>query len=306
MAQNCEADVGKAMMQFWKSRTSSGRWRMGFALFSNLLFSGVLAAQQQSVASSLEQSRPTDSQLQAEFQTAPSANHSSTLDDEGWHLEFSPYLWLAGTHGTVGAFDRNASVRASPRDLLSHFDFGIMGSAEARYNRFLLTGDLLWIRLSDSTALPFPNLSATSADVRVGQFLWTSKVGYRLVDQERLKADANVGVRYWHLGQKLSFSPSRLGLSFNPSQNWADIVLGGRVELPVGPRTSIFLLGDVGGWNATANLDYQFAALLGYKIRPKWTLAAGYRYLFVDYRNGGGVYNMITSGALLGANYRFK
>jgi len=296
------------VVQFWKS-PSSGAWRIGLTLFSALLFGGALVAQQQQplAASYLEQSGPIDAQMQAEFQTPPPANQPSTAaDNGGWHFEFSPYFWLAGTHGTVGALNRNASVRASPADLLSHFDLGIMGSAGARYNRFLLTGDLLWIRLSDSSALPFPNLNATSADVRVGQLFWTSKVGYRLVDHERLQVDANVGMRFWHLGQKLSFSPSRLGLSFNPSQNWADIVLGGRIELPAGPRTSVFLLGDVGGWNATANLDYQFAALLGYKIRPKWTLVAGYRYLFVDYRNAGGIYNMVTSGAVLGASYRFK
>jgi hypothetical protein len=74
----------------------------------------------------------------------------------------------------------------------------------------------------------------------------------------------------------------------------------------MGPKMSITALGDVGGWNATSKLDYQFAGLLGYKIRPKWTLLAGYRYLFVDYRSGGGLYNMVTSGAVLGVTYRFK
>lgn len=69
----------------------------------------------------------------------------------------------------------------------------------------------------------------------------------------------------------------------------------------------IDLLGDVGGWNATAKLDYQFAALLGYKVSPKWTLRAGYRYLFVDYRPGNfSVINVVTSGAVLGATFNFK
>lgn len=40
---------------------------------------------------------------------------------------------------------------------------------------------------------------------------------------------------------------------------------------------------------------------------PKWTLAAGYRYLFFDYRPGSaGVFNVITSGALIGATYSIK
>jgi hypothetical protein len=234
--------------------------------------------------------------------TAPPAN-----EDSGWHFALSPYLWFAGAHGTVGALGHNLSIHASPGDLLSHLDIGLMGAAEARRKRFLLTGDLLWIRISDSKALPFPGLGAVSANATVGELVWTSKLAYRVIDHEKIKADANVGVRFWHLGQKLNFNPSILGISFNGSQNWADIVVGGRVQLPAGKKAIIKALGDVGGWNATANLDYQFAAVLGYKLCPKATLEAGYRYLFVDYRNGiAGVYNGVTSGALIGVTFNIK
>jgi hypothetical protein len=235
--------------------------------------------------------------------TAPSSPETNAA---GWHFELSPYLWFAGTHGTVGALGRTASVHASAWDLLQHFNFGLMGGAEARHNRFLLTGDMLWIRLSDNAALPFPGLAATSVDVRVGQFLWTSKVGYRLIDRERFKADANVGSRYWHLGQKLNLNPSTFGLNITASQSWADIVVGGRIVVPLGPKLSLTALGDVGGWNATAKLDYQIAGLVNFNLSPRWTLSAGYRYLFVDYRSGANLYNMVTDGAVLGVTYRFK
>jgi len=82
--------------------------------------------------------------------------------------------------------------------------------------------------------------------------------------------------------------------------------VGGRVQVPITPKLSVTVLGDVGGWNATSKLDYQFGGLLGYKFHPKWTVSAGYRYLFVDYRNGGSLYSVVTSGAVLGVTYRFK
>jgi hypothetical protein len=246
----------------------------------------------------------------AQTQTRSSASgrpSDSASSDSDWHVDLSPYLWFAGAHGSVGAAGRTVSMHASPGDLLSHFNFGLMGAAQARKKRFLLNGDLLWIRLSDSAALPFPGLGATSADVRVGQFVWTSKLGYRVIDREKIKADANGGVRYWHMGQKLSFSPSLLGIAFSGSQNWADIVVGGRVQLLAGKKTVIDLLGDVGGWDATAKLDYQFATILGIKLSPKWTLQAGYRYLFIDYRNEpSGILNIVTSGAVLGATWNLK
>lgn len=246
--------------------------------------------------------------LQTQTSSAPSGGSSAPAsDDEGWHLALSPYLWFAGAHGTVGAAGRDISFHASPWDLLSHFDIGLMGAAQARRKRFVLDGDLIWIRLSDSKAVPFAGLGAISADARVGQFVWTSKGGYRFIDVEKFKADANVGVRYWHLGQRLSFNPSVLGLNFNGSQSWADVVVGGRIQMPLGKKAVLDVLGDVGGWDATAKLDYQAAGLLGYKVSPRWTLLAGYRYLFVDYRPTNlSIFNMITSGAVLGATFNIK
>ena len=102
-----------------------------------------------------------------------------------------------------------------------------------------------------------------------GELVWTSKIGYRTVDHREIEAGGNAGVRFWHLGRKLSFNPSRLGLNFTGSQTWADIVLGGRVQLPMGDKAAFELLGDVGGWNAPAKQDYPFAAVLGYKIRGR-------------------------------------
>ena len=256
------------------------------------------------------QEQPSAVELQTQNSDTPSGQTSASAgDDGGWHFGLSPYLWFAGAHGTVGARGRAASMHASLGDLLSHVDIGLMGAAELRRKRLVLTGDMLWIRLSDSRALPALSalgLGAVSADVRVGQFVWTSKGGYRLMDRKKFKADATVGVRYWHLGQKLTFNPSLPGLNFNGSQSWADILVGGRVQLPVGKRTVIDLLGDAGGWNASAKLDYQFAALLAYKLSPKWTVGAGYRYLFVDYRPTNLSVNVATSGALLGVTYNFK
>ena len=47
------------------------------------------------------------------FVFVPSAGAQTTSPDEnGWHVSFSPYLWFAGIHGTVGALNSQASVHA--------------------------------------------------------------------------------------------------------------------------------------------------------------------------------------------------
>jgi len=259
-----------------------------------LLLSIPLDAQQ---AASILYREPLDS-------SSSSSKPSPPLD--GWHFTVSPYLWFPGMHGNVGELGHDASVHASAGDLLSHFRFGLMGAATAQHKRLLLTGDLMWVRLGDTKAVPFPNLGAVSADVKVSQIIWTSKVGMRLIDAKKFKADAVAGIRFWHLGQDLTFNPSVLGLNSNSSKNWADPVVGGRLEAPLGRKAEVNVAGDVGGWGVGSQLEYQIVGLLGYKLKPKWTLQAGYRYLFVDYRSSTFLYNTVESGALFGATINLK
>ena len=239
--------------------------------------------------------------------TLADPSHSKTTDDDSeWHVDLSPYIWLPGVHGTVGALGRDSAVHATPLDLISNFRFGLMGIVEARRKWLLLPLDTMWVRLGDSKALPFPDLEATSADLKADEFILTPKVGIRVVNHRRIKIDALVGIRYWHFSEKVHFVPSNLNLNFSASQNWVDPVVGGRITGMLAPKIVITILGDIGGWGTGSQLDYQFGGVLGYKIKPRWTLQAGYRYLFVDYRNGGSSIEMVTSGALMGITFNIK
>jgi len=239
-----------------------------------------------------------------EGQSAGTSPSTASADD-GWHFVVAPYLWLTGVHGTVGALGREVGVHASAADLLSHFRFGLMGLVEADHKRIVLPLDIIWARLGDNQALPFPNLPATTAEVKVDEFILTPKVGYRLLDQDKLKIDALTGFRYWHLGQNLQFSPSRLGLDFSGSQNWVDPLVGGRILGALTPKVSVTIAGDVGGWGAGSQLDYQVVGALGYKIKPNWTLEAGYRYMDVNYRSKT-IFGVAMSGVLLGVSINLK
>jgi hypothetical protein len=229
--------------------------------------------------------------------------------DNQWHLSVSPYLWFPGVHGTVGTNDRAVGIHASAIDLLSHFRFGIMGTAEATHNRILIPIDLMFVRLRDDKGIPLGAFGATTATVTANDFILTPKIGVTVIKAKMLQVDALAGFRYWHFGENLSFSPSILGLNFSRSQNWVDPLVGGRFVVPLSPKLEITAAGDVGGWGVGSQLDYQVAGLLGYKVKPHVTLQAGYRYLFVDYAAGGihgGVLNATTSGIIFGATFNLK
>jgi hypothetical protein len=235
---------------------------------------------------------------------APAPQKTAPVDDKGWHLAVTPYLWFAGVHGTVGALGHTASVHASATDVLSKFNIGLMGEADLRKGRFLFPVDFMWIKLSDDKAFPgIGDFGADSIKAKTTQTLFTPKAGYLIVNSEKFKAAGLVGLRYWHLGQNLSLEPAGVGVY--QSANWVDVVAGGRFEMALSPKAAITIAGDAGGGGA--NSEYQVVGLLAYKIKPKILLQGGWRYLDVNYKGGSQfIYDTAQSGLLLGVTINLK
>jgi len=235
-------------------------------------------------------------------QASSPATGSAANAEEGWHLAITPYLWFPGVHGTVGALGHYASVHASAADVLSYFNIGLMGHFDIRHDRIVMPLDIFWVRLKDDKAIPFD--PAVSAEVKVTETILTQKIGARVVDSEKLKVDALVGIRYWHLGTNLSLTPSIFGRDFSDSANWVDGVAGAKIEFPLSPKAVLTIAGDAG--TGGAKLDYQVAGLLGYKLK-KCMLQVGWRYLDVNYRPGKTVVlDVAQSGLVLGVTFNVK
>jgi hypothetical protein len=239
-----------------------------------------------------------------EAASAAAPQSSAATPDGNWHFAITPYLWFAGAHGTAGFKGFDTSYHASFGDIISKFNIGLMGAAEARKNRFLFPVDFLWMKLSDDTGLPnSPLPGVTSIKAKLTQTIFTPKAGYRVVDQEKMKVDGTLGIRYWHLGENLSLQPINIGQY--QAANWVDVVAGARFTMPLSPKAMVIVLGDAGGGGA--NVDYQVAGVLGYKVKPTIVLQLGWRYLDVNYRPSSTfIFNGVTSGILLGATFNLK
>jgi hypothetical protein len=235
----------------------------------------------------------------------PSGGAASTASESDWHFTVSPYLWFPGVHGNIA--DPNGGqipFSASAGDLLSHFRIGLMGVAEPRYKRIVMPLDIFWIRLGDNRALPNTPGQGV-ANLHATEFFLSQKLGYRVIDSERLKIDALAGFRYWHFGENLSFTTNTL--NFSGSQNWVDPLVGGRITGILTPKVEVTVGGDVGGWGVGSQMDYQIFGLLGYRIKPAMALQAGYRYLYFDYRRASGAYlDTTTSGVIFGVSITLK
>jgi len=235
----------------------------------------------------------------------PGTPEASTASDSDWHFVVSPYLWFPGVHGNIGGPNgEQVGFKASPGDLVSHFRFGLMGAVEPRYMRILLPLDVMWIRLGDDRALPNTPREGV-ANLKASEFILTQKIGYQLLDSEKIKIVALAGFRYWHFHKSVEFTTN--SLNFSGSQDWVDPVVGGRITGIPGPKVEVTIGGDVGGWGIGSQIDYQAFGLLGYRIKPALVLQAGYRYLYFDYhRSRGFLVDAATSGVLFGASITLK
>jgi len=234
---------------------------------------------------------------------APAASASTASED--WHTDIMGYLWFPGVHGNVNALDQNVGYKASPSDVLSHVDFGLMGAVAARYKRVVMTADFLWITLSDTKTRVFalPNAPQLSAELKTRPVIFTPKIGYRLIDHPRIKIDGLTGFRFWHLGTTLSLTPNLLGTNPYVSNNWVDPLVGGRIEIPLSPKLTATIAGDVGGWGVGSQMDYQIIPMLTYRIKPKLALDAAWRYLYINYKKTNFTNELAQSGLALGVTY---
>ncbi|HEX4772369.1 MAG TPA: hypothetical protein VH351_16145 [Bryobacteraceae bacterium] len=245
-------------------------------------------------------------------QAGPASAPGNAVADpsDPWHVGFTMYLWFPGVHGTTGAVNGpDIDFRASAGDLLSHFRFGLMGTVEAEHDRWVVISDLMWVRLQadHQRALPFPGVPELSAQFKAWELIVNPEVGYRFVNGERIKIDAiPFGIRYWHLGTSLQFTPSYAARTFSSSVNWVDPVMGARFQVLLSPKMLITVWGDAGGWGAGSQLDYQIVGAIAYKINPKFTAGVAYRYLYVNYVSGSALFKAAMSGPAVGVTYHFK
>jgi hypothetical protein len=237
---------------------------------------------------------------QSQSAIAPSPRIDATNPtDQGWHVNVAPYLWFPGVNGTVGAFGHEDSVHVSASDVLSNFNFGLMGAVEIRYNRIIIPVDFMWVRLKDEKGIPITD-DVESVKTQLNEYIFTPKVGYRIVGNSRFKTDALFGLRYWHVGTTLTLQPTQVSNGFSGAANWVDAVAGMRFQAFLTPKVILTIAGDAGGGGSRTRLDYQVVGLLGYKVK-RVRLEGGWRYLVIHKQHTGESFiDLAMTGVFLG------
>lgn len=240
-----------------------------------------------------------------------------------WALQITPYMWAAGLKGDISPFRRapTIGVEKSFSDVMDNLNFGGFVNIWGRYDRFVLSGDVMYVDTSDShgtgplPGITIPGLGAippgvnVEADVDTKQFTATLMGGYRVIDTPEFTLDALGGARFWHISNDVKLTASLGGVSGSVSHDesfgWVDPLVGMRAFLPVTEKLSVQAQADVGGFGAGADITWSALATINYTFTDQLSVSAGYKVLDVDYDRGGHVFDTRLSGPVLGMTFRF-
>jgi hypothetical protein len=252
----------------------------------------------------------------------------------GWSFEVAPYAWLPSVSADL-RYDlptgrgESADVRAEAGDYFANLNFAGALAATARYDRFSLLTDILYVsadagasrvdsvNLIDIGRNPISstlNLSGTST---LKTTLWTLAGGYTVASGAWGNVDVLAGFRYLGIEASTDYN---VALTLVGPRGNAGPSFGGAGRLSgrdniwngiVGVRGRIAIAGtgmfipyylDLGAGDS--NVTWQTFAGIGYQ--SGWAgVQLGWRYMSYDQGGSGLVRDLTMSGAYLAVNFSF-
>ena len=265
--------------------------------------------------------------------TATGARAQGAEERSGWSFQIGLYAWAPTFDGTLNyalpaAAGGTATVRADAGNYLSDLNFAAMITAEARYDRFSVVTDLMYVDLGagssrvgsvNPAALPSNPVSSTqnlSGDSTLQATIWTLGAGYTLASGNWGNVDALAGFRLLALDARTNYgltvdiagprgngvSLARNGRLSGNDDIWNGIV-GLRGRLLIG-ESGFFVpyYADIGAGDS--NLTWQVFSGIGYQ--SGWAgVQLGYRYMSFDQGSGSLVETLSMGGAYLAVNVTF-
>jgi hypothetical protein len=265
---------------------------------------------------------------QSMYAEQPSANPS------GWSFDIAPYMWLAHINTTEsfklppalgGTLSTSSSIGFG--DLLSHLNFALMVAAEARYDRFSVFNDFLYMNVGGAIAnirsvnfpgqpsIPISGSVQNRVSLNLNAKIDTLAGGYTVVQGGWGNFDVIVGVRYLEIPTNIDYDvgltltgPQGNGATFGGMGSvsgtaalWNGIA-GFRGSIRI--RDSAFFIPyyfDIGA--GSSQPTWQIASGLGYHV-GRADVSVTYRYLSFE-QNSGVLRHLSIGGPMIMANFKF-
>jgi hypothetical protein len=125
--------------------------------------------------------------------------------DDRWRFSLSVPGWLAGLEGDIGIGGAVSRVDVSPRNIIRRIDMATLLRGEASKGRFGITGDFVYLSLSDGVGT---SGVVKKLDLQVDEIIGELGMRWRVIEGKRGYLDVIGGVRYVNLYQKLVLQPN--------------------------------------------------------------------------------------------------
>jgi hypothetical protein len=273
--------------------------RLAAGILALLFGSGTVRAQ----ASETPQSGRRDAASAASATAQADTSQSQAPDSKKrWQFSTIGYIYFAGAYGKTTPRDPlpTVGIHLPFGDVLKAFKFGFMGAADARHDRLVFLGDLMWVHLGGSQGLKVRDVNF--ADVKIDTKTWeiTALGGYRIADKGPVVVDLLAGGRLNGNKQEVDYHGAFVDASASVSRTWIDPVVATRIIAPLGGKFGMSLYGDIGGFGIGSKLSWQGIAVATYQINHKMTAGAGWRYFQINYHGHDGfIYDVHQTGPIL-------
>ena len=233
------------------------------------------------------------------------ASETEDSSSEDWSFTVMPYIWGTSLKGTTAPLPPLPAVEvdASFGDIIKETNLGYMGAAELRKGKFGFISDVIWIDLSAEASGPLPPLFSSFIEFDYTSLIASLLGAYRVLEQERGWLDLVAGVRGWYIDSNVGVGPGGIILSVDHAEGWVDAMGGirARINLGKGFYAQALILGGGGGSKSAVDL----MGRIGYTFTDQINAFAGYRFLKIDYKNKGFVWDVEYQGPLVGGSYKF-
>ena len=145
----------------------------------------------------------------------PTSSGQQAANPSGWTFNIAPYGWFANINVTSnlhlppalgGTLSTSSSVGFG--ELLSHLNFATMVAADARYDRFSVLTDFMYMNVGGVASqiksvnfvglpsIPISRTVQTSAGLNLNAKIWTLAGGYTVLKGDWGNFDVIAGFRY--------------------------------------------------------------------------------------------------------------
>jgi hypothetical protein len=252
--------------------------------------------------------------------------------EPGWQFSVTPYAWVPSIDGTLRyqlptqSGSGSADVSKDGSSILEALNFAAMIAAEARYQRYSVMTDFIYLDLGGSSSkvrdVNFGGGGGTGVGANLDRgtesslsgSLWTLMGGYTVTQGDWGHADIVGGFRLFSLNAETNIrlagdvtapggsASLNRNAKLSDSATLFDGIIGMRGRLLIGKGFYAPYAFDIGTGSST--LTWQASAGLGYQF--SWGgVALGYRHLSYEQSSKNLVQDLSFGGPFLALNFTF-